>query len=86
MTMSMLEGYLEEMPAVRAERVLEMAEALHPTRASLDRLVAVARGESDEAPSSGSGRRSLFIVNGEPVDARGLRRWFIHTVGRRAVA
>lgn len=72
MTGDMLTGYVEEMPAIRAERLLDAASAAHPSKTWLDGLVQVLQKASASATSAG-GR---FIVNGQRVGVAGLRRFF----------
>lgn len=47
MTTSLFLGHLQRIPAFQAQRTLAMMDALHPTEASVDRLLAAARGDED---------------------------------------
>lgn len=68
MTTDMLAGYVEELPAMRAERLLDAASSAHPTKGWLDAL-----GQTLQKAQSAGGR---FIVQGQRVGVAGLKRFF----------
>ncbi len=87
MTVSMLDAYLEQMPAVRVDRIRDLAEAGVYAQADAkgrDRLWQ-AWGRQAASVATEAARRSaaaLFVVNGKSVGLDGLRRFFRQAVGR----
>lgn len=85
MTVSMLDAYLEQMPAVRVDRLRDLAEAGVYAQADAqgrDRIwQAWGRQAASVATEATRRAGSLFNVNGKAVGLDGLRRWFRRAVG-----
>ncbi len=85
MTVSMLDAYLEQMPAVRVDRLRDLAEAGVYAQADAkgrDRMwQAWGRQAASVATEATRRAGSLFSVNGQSVGLDGLRRWFRKAVG-----
>jgi hypothetical protein len=69
MTMPEFELYVEKMPALRAERLLDAASAAHPTKTWLDTLgQAIKVGDPDVQPApDGDSVSAAFYFNGMPM-------------------
>ncbi len=85
MTVSLMDAYLEQMPAVRVDRIRDLAEAGVYAQADAkgrERLwQAWSRQAASVATEATRRAGSLFSVNGQSVGLDGLRRWFRKAVG-----
>ena len=78
MTVTMFEAYLDELPALRAERLLDAAHAAHPSKAWSDDMIRLIKRSAEGAARQAG---ALFTVDGKAVGVDGLRRWFRRTIG-----
>lgn len=86
MTVSMLDAYQEQLPAVRVDRLRDMAEAgvyAQADQKGRDKMWQ-AWGRQVQMVATEATRRAgaLFTVNGQSVGVAGLKRWFRAAVGR----
>lgn len=79
MTTDMFSGYVDELQALRAEALLDAANAANPSKPWLDRMIGTIQRAAHEAAIMAG---SVFTVNGSPVGVDGLRRWFSRVVGK----
>jgi hypothetical protein len=81
MTTDVFSGYVDELAPLRAERLLDLANAANPSKPWIDRLISTIQRAAHEAAIVAG---SVFTVNGKPVGVDGLKRWFGKVVGRVA--
>lgn len=90
MTVSVFDAYLEQMPAVRVERIRDMAEAGaygHADAKGREKMwTAWGRMAASVATEATRRAGAVFNVNGQSVGLDGLRRWFKRAVGAGVTA
>jgi len=86
MTVSMFDAHLEQLPAVRVDRIRDLAEAgVYAQADSKGReRIWSAWTRQAQAVAAEAARQagSLFVVDGKSVGIDGLKRWFKRTVGK----
>ena len=80
MTTDVFSGYVDDLRVLRAERLLDEANAANPPRAWVSRMVGIVTQAAHEAAMVAG---NIFTINGVAVGVDGLKRWLGRTVGGR---
>jgi hypothetical protein len=81
MTVDVFIGMIEEIPLMRAERLLDAAASAHPSKAWFDDLGRTLRAAAEDEDDAPVAPRSTFRLNGRPVELADLKGSLAQALG-----